>query len=272
MSFDEAQLSTDISRDAESTSRRKVNVVQFGSGYEVRNEKWRDSLRAYDISYGIRDIADVQTIREFWEARGGRARGFRFKDWSDYQATAESLAPDGSPTVQLTKTYSSSGQSYIRDIKKPVSGSVTFQRNGGSYSAASIDTTTGIVTLAKDKNLAISSVTAASPAEATTSSNHGLNGGDTVYITNTGLPEIDNQTWTVTIVDPDTVKLDGSDTTGTGGSSNGSLEVYVQPGETLTWSGEYDVPVRFQDNQIPVSVRQFDLAEIPAIPLVEIKL
>lgn len=270
MIFDEIQFSTKISLGARSLSRRKVDIVRSGSGYEFVDEKWKNSLRTYDVSLGIRDLQDVKNILAFWEARGGRARAFRFKDWADYEANSETLYVDGSPTVQLTRTYSSSNQSYVRDIKKPVQYS--FERNDSSYSPASVDDTTGIVTLSKDKDLSISNVTASSPAEVTTSSNHGFSGGETVWIINTGLSEIDDQTWKITVIDIDTVSLDGSDTSGTGGSSSGSLQKFVQPGEKLTWTGEFDVPVRFENNNIQISVDLDDLASIPEIPLVEIRL
>lgn len=272
MSFDEVQFPTSISLGAESISRRNVDVIKRGSGYEVRNERWRRSLRSYDISLGIRDIEDVQDVIDFWEARGGRARGFRFKDWADYEAVSQKLSPDGSPTVQLIKTYSSSNQSFIRDIKKPVSGTLSFERGGSNYDPTNVDTTTGIVTLSKDKDLAISNISATSPTEITTSSSHGLSTDEYVWIMGTGLSEIDDQVWQITVIDTDTVSLNGSDTSSTSGSSLGSLEQYVQPGETLTWSGEFDVAVRFQDNQLPVNVRLTDLASIPEIPLVEIRI
>lgn len=272
MSFDEIQFPTSISLGAESISRRNVDVVKVGSGFEFRNEYWQDSLRSYDISLGIRDISDVRTVIAFWEARGGRARGFRFKDWADWEAFDEVLDVDGSPTVQLTKTYSSSSQSYVREIKKPVSGSTSFERNTNSFSVSSVDTTTGVVTLPADIERTISNVTASSPTEITTTNDHNLSNGDYVWVSGTSLPEIDDQVWQATVIDATTVSLDGSDTSNTTGSSSGSLDKYVQPGETLTWTGEFDVPVRFKDNQLPVNVRLVDLGEIPEIPLVEIRL
>lgn len=272
MSFDEVQFPKTISLGAESISRRKVNVVKLNSGYEIRNEQWKDSLRSYDISLGIRSIEDVRTVIDFWEARGGRARAFRFKDWADWEAVDEVLYPDGSPTVQLTRTYTSSGRSYIRDIKKPVSGTNSFKRNGSSFSPESFDTTTGILDLPKDLDLGISDVTASSPTEVTTSSSHGLSGGEYIWITGTGLTEIDDQVWQITVIDTDTASLDGSDTSSTSGSTSGSFEKYVQPDESLIWNGEFDVPVRFQNNQLPINVRLVDLGSIPEIPLVEIKL
>lgn len=269
MSFDEVQFPTSISREALTLPRRNVDRVTLGSGFTIDNALWRNSRRSYDTGLGIRDISQLRDVIEFWEARGGRERGFRFKDWADYQATDETLDPDGSPTVQLTKTYASGGQSYIRDIRKPVPGTPSLKRGGSSYSPASIDTTTGVATLSKDLDLSITDVTASAPAEVTTSADHGLSNGETVWVTDTSLGEIDDQTWEATVIDANTISLDGSDTSGTGGSSSGSLEKYVQPSETLTWSGEFDVPVKFQENDIGFQISQFNAGSVPELLLIE---
>jgi Conserved hypothetical protein 2217 (DUF2460) len=57
--------------------------------------------------------------------RAGRARGFRFKDWKDYQAVAQPLQAIGGGNYQLVKQYVSGGITYTRVITKPVAGAIT---------------------------------------------------------------------------------------------------------------------------------------------------
>jgi len=223
-----------------------VDIVEIGSGFEQRRLRTKNPKRRGDIGSRNLITTDYETLYQFYMARRGKWEGFRFRNPTDHTVDNSPLAPDGGPTVQLRKVYSDgNANTFARDIKKPVSGKTDLTRGGSDYTPASIDTTTGIVTLAKDKDLTITNVTAASPAAVTTSSNHGLSGGEEVYVTGTGLSEIDDQVWVVTVIDTDTVRLDVSDTSGTGGSSSGSIEQYVQSDEDLLYSGTYDTPVRF---------------------------
>ena len=245
MSFAEVRLPGQFDFGTALLPEFDVDTVIVGSGFELRNLRHDIPIRRGDIGSRQLITADYEKLYQFYMARRGTFEGFRYRNPTDHIVTDAPLSPAGTPTVQLTKTYSDAdGNTFVREIKKPASGS-TFKRGGSPYSPASVDTTTGVVTLAKDADLTVSDVTAAAPAAVTTSSAHGLSTGDVIYITGTGLSAIDGQAWTITLVDTDTFSLDGSDTTGTGGASSGAAEQYVQPGETLTWSGEFDIPVRF---------------------------
>jgi uncharacterized protein (TIGR02217 family) len=58
----------------------------------------------------------MDAVIAFFYARAGKARGFRFKDWKDYQATSEAVVSIGSGNFQLVKRYASGSQTYIRTI------------------------------------------------------------------------------------------------------------------------------------------------------------
>jgi len=93
----------------------------------------------------------MATLIAFFRARQGRAYGFRFKDWADYQAVAESLGiGDGATTdFQLVKQYGSGGIIEIRPITKPVAGTVKLYLDGIEQGTGwSVDTTTGLVSFA----------------------------------------------------------------------------------------------------------------------------
>jgi len=135
MAFHEVRLPTHVSRGARGGPERRVQVVELSSGFEERNARWAKSRRRYDVGFGIRTADDLAEVITFWEARSGPLHGFRFKDWSDFKSCAPSGTPSATDqvigtgdntedTFQLVKTYVSSSQSYEREIKKVVSGTV----------------------------------------------------------------------------------------------------------------------------------------------------
>ena len=158
MAFDEAQFPVDISRDAVSRQKRVTDVVTLRSGYEERNAIWANSRLTFDVGLGIRDLADIYALKEFWEARRGRLRGFRFKDWSDFKSCApNSTATNTDQTLlsidtthyQIQKVYSAASNPWTRTIKKPVNGTVLVRDNTGPLVESvnyTVDYTTGIVT------------------------------------------------------------------------------------------------------------------------------
>ena len=149
MSFEEIQFPADISYGARGGPEYSTDIVEMFSGKEQRNINWSQARARYTVSHGVKTPVQLDELIAFFRARQGRAIGFRFKDWSDYQAVGQTLGTgNGSQTIfQLAKTYTSGGNSYVREIKKPVSGTVKIYLNsvlqGSGYS---VDHTTGLVT------------------------------------------------------------------------------------------------------------------------------
>ena len=160
MAFDEVQFPVDVSRGSKGGPERRTSVVELGSGREERNSPWASSRRRYDVAYGIRTADELHAVVAFFEARRAKLYGFRFKDWSDYRScpplqntTALDQAigtGDGTKVAfQLVKTYGDVARTYVREIRKPVAGSVKIavagvQKTLGTH--YSLDTTTGVVT------------------------------------------------------------------------------------------------------------------------------
>jgi uncharacterized protein (TIGR02217 family) len=199
--FHEVQLPPTISRGARGgASGHKTTIVVSGSGFEQRNIDWAKARGSWNLAYGIKTRDDWESIQAFHFARRGRAHGFRFKDWADYNAEFELIeasADAGQTTVQLIKTYADAEGSYVRTIYKPVSGTVSLYKNGSSTPMAgiSVNTVTGLVTV---------------PA---------LSASDVVRAT-----------------------------------------------------FEFDVPVRFEDDELRSAVEDQDIIEIPDINIVELRL
>ena len=69
------------------------------------------------------------------------------------------------------------------------------------------------------------------------------------------------------------IYLDGVDvTTGCTISSSGLVTFTSAPaaGKVLAWSGEFDVPVRFDTDQLPVVLNEADLASVNSMPIKEV--
>jgi uncharacterized protein (TIGR02217 family) len=148
MSFVEVQFPSDISYGSSGGPEYATDVVVSASGYEQRNINWAQARARYNVAHGVKTKAQLDTLIAFFRARKGRAIGFRFKDWTDFQATETLGTGDGTRTqFQLIKTYVSGAVNEVRIIKKPVVGTVQVFRNGVlQASGVSIDTTTGMVT------------------------------------------------------------------------------------------------------------------------------
>lgn len=147
--FHEVQFPPKIAYGATGGAEFNTSITTTFSGFEQRNVNWQKARGRWDVSTGIKTKTDMDVLQAFFRARFGKAYGFRFKDWSDYQAVGQTLGTgNGTQTVfQLTKAYTSGAYSYSRDIKKPVTGTVKIYLNAVLQGAGfSVDLTTGIVT------------------------------------------------------------------------------------------------------------------------------
>ena len=147
----------------------KTSVVVLSGGIEQRNIAWAQARHEYNVSYGVRDQTALDSLLTFFHAVQGRAHGFRFKDFSDFHtATPAGHGPAGAPITtptkddqsfgtgdaaetvfQLSKTYTTGSLSTIRNISKPINGTVLIAIAGALQTETthySIDYATGLVT------------------------------------------------------------------------------------------------------------------------------
>jgi uncharacterized protein (TIGR02217 family) len=140
---------------------RRTDIVNLSNGRENRNARWRDSRRSYDAGSGIKSVADLYAVLEFFEARRGRLHGFRFRDPLDGTSAAPGMAVaatdqligtgDGqTATFPLVKTYGDAAAGWVRRIAKPVAGTVTVSVDGFAQptGAYAVNVVTGMVTFA----------------------------------------------------------------------------------------------------------------------------
>jgi uncharacterized protein (TIGR02217 family) len=129
--FDEVRLPEDIERGSQGGPMFKTTIMDLSSGFEKRNSDWSEQRCSYDVGYGIMTKDDFSLVLKFFYARKGRARGFRFKDWSDFEMPKQDIGTGNNvlQDFQLFKTYEDDAASYDRAIRKPVNGTVKVYKN-----------------------------------------------------------------------------------------------------------------------------------------------
>lgn len=153
MAFDEIRLPEQISPGFISGPEFMVNVVRTKSGFEQRVLTSSTPLKVFDIAYGPRSQADIDALIAFFNARNGPLRGFRFKDFADFEIETQVNfgTGDGATTAfQLRRRYTDSGSfTFDKNIYKTVSGTVKIYDNGILQTETThytIDHNTGVVT------------------------------------------------------------------------------------------------------------------------------
>jgi uncharacterized protein (TIGR02217 family) len=246
-----------------------TEVVQVSSGFEQRNQVWQYGRCKWQVAHVPRPEDEMHQLLRFFRQMKGRLHGFRFKDYSDYQADAGGAGyvfagdghPSGEPTGQLYKRYEDSTSAYdVRLIQKPIATTVVLSKDGIVTAGWTLDDTTGLVTFAALASATVNSITNGNPPIVTTSAAHGFSNGQVIYLSGvTGMTEVNDRAFTIGSVTSSTFTLVGEDATDYGTfSSTATASRYPQPADTWTWTGEFDVPCRFDldDMQIHILDRQ----------------
>ncbi len=145
MAFIDVRLSTCVALGFMGGPEWSTQVVDLENGLEQRNADWLYPKHRYAAQYMNFDAQARDEILEAFHACRGRLHVFRFKDWNDYVADAEPLAPavGTSTPLQLIKTYTLGSQASARLIQAVVFAVVS--RNGSPV-AGTLDLATGLFT------------------------------------------------------------------------------------------------------------------------------
>lgn len=147
-SFDDVRIPETIMVRSEGGPTYSTVVVVTASGAEQRIMRWNNSRRRWSVSEAPGTLTQVGTLLAFFEARAGRARGFRLKDHRDYQVTtAELMVSLTSTTFQMVKRYTSGAVTRVRNIYAPVNGTVHIWNGAVEVLAGfTVNYATGVVT------------------------------------------------------------------------------------------------------------------------------
>ena len=169
MAFYDHRLPIDIERMAVGGPGFRTNVVAALSGFEQRNIDWSKIRGSWDLAGRFMRFeettpavtTDLQTVRDLFVVQQGRAHGFRFMDYLDFEIgdysdptnDNQSIGTgDAAETVfQIFKRYTFGAINYDRDIKKPTltSGRVIVLLDDvvkATPADYSVDLNTGIIT------------------------------------------------------------------------------------------------------------------------------
>jgi uncharacterized protein (TIGR02217 family) len=138
--FDEVRLNLGYDYGAIGGPSFNPLILEDGSGRRVRHAQRYQSKGRWNVGNRQISEANLNSLKDFFIARNGRQRGFRWKDWTDYQANLHfqhlsGYSSEGQWRFQLVKQYGSRyfGSSlaasfifgsYQRPIYKPVQGTV----------------------------------------------------------------------------------------------------------------------------------------------------
>lgn len=151
--FHEVQFPILLALGAIGGPERQTEIITLASGKEVRNAKWAGSRRRWDVGGAITDIARLQELISFFEARAGRLYGFRFRDPIDFSSALPGQTirfddqllgtGDGETLIfQLQKHQ----YDVAREITKPVPGTVVIGIDGLQFETGwTVDLSNGLI-------------------------------------------------------------------------------------------------------------------------------
>ncbi len=285
MSFTENRFPIHISEGASGGPSFNTNVQIVYSGFEERKQKWEEERNRYEALHENIDEEDFYDILKFFKSMRGRLYGFRYKDWGDYKscdvnddisATDQTLGNGDGVTAayQLIKTYNE-GFAYQRDITKPVA-STTLLSIGGVESTTnfSVNTTTGVVTIDDNQSTVAGAETNGTKTRITTVSSNPLVTGDSVFLSGfTGdWAALNGNRYEITVLSSAIFEFT-FDSSGFAlySSNGGSVDTLPQSGEVVTAGFEFDVPCRFDSDEMISSWVTWKLYGF-SLPIIEIKI
>ncbi|MDZ3830335.1 MAG: DUF2460 domain-containing protein [Sphingopyxis sp.] len=147
--FDAVDFPLAIGREALVVTEFSTQIIAAPSGHEQRASEWAEARMRYDAGPGIRSEQDVRCLADFFRARRGAARAFRFRDPFDHGSAADGGPPGATDQwlgigdgvrrqFALVKRYGSGDAVQQRAIRLPVAGSVRVSVDGIETAAFSM--------------------------------------------------------------------------------------------------------------------------------------
>jgi len=288
MAFINTRFPESISYGAMGGPEFSTDIVVINSGFEQRNINWTAARCKFDVSQAIKSQADNDALIAFFRIAAGRGNSFRYKDWNDYLITVANGIlgtgiGTGLPTYQTNKIYTNAGGSSTRKITRLVSGASTFDRNaslitvGGAAGNISFDINTGQVTFVADGQSTVTGVTVGATTQITlTGAITGLTtsaGSNLIYLaglTGTDAALLNGIAHTITNIASNVYTI-STNTAGKTITAAGSGYKYPQTADVLTFASEFDVPARFDIDQLNGLIVSPGVYSWENIPIVEIR-
>lgn len=255
--FLEERMAENIDYGSGFASDYSNQIVQTAGGNEYRSQRHPFIMASMTIDFERQTNFVVEEIIDLHNRAGGTLRGFRVKNPVDYSTNnyrgvptafdqAMSLISTG--VYQLMRWFGDSSDSTCarRRIRKPVAGTVLVGVAGATYPAAqwSVDTTTGLVTMAANKTGTITGISQASSA--VVQAVNTLVVGETVHFSSVaGMTQINGLRGTVTARTGTQFTVNINTALFSAYTSGGAFNTRPQSGEAVTAGCQYDLPMRF---------------------------
>lgn len=283
--FLEERISSLIRMGSSYVDDYAVDIVTTSGGQEYRSLVHPFPVRKFDVSYLLDNNQTYAELQAIYHRAHGRFAGFRarcFDEWSSNGRVGTPTAFDqpmglvSAGVYQLRKLYGTdkaagaTGYAY-REIKKPVSGTVRVAIGATEIRAAdwSADATTGRVTFAADKTIAITAITKAASAVLTVGANSFIV-GESVQISGVvGMTQINGMRALITARDTTTITVAINSTAFSTYTSGGVVHTRPQAGESVTAGFEFDFPVRF-NTTLPIGQDYPGLRAVDGVELIEL--
>lgn len=235
-------------------------IANTYGGEEFRTATWDQPLAQYDLQDAFSAINPLSAyafiaIRDLFDGCFAQLIGFRVKDFKSYKDEGRGILGltglgTGVLTYQMYKTNPVNAER-IQIIQKPLTTGIAILKNAVAAAGATYDPATGLATFVATASQTITGATAGATTvfHLTAPLTGAANGKKVVVLGTSGnIGALTNgNSATITNVSGSDVTID-IDTTGWTGGVGGTMNIGPQPADVLTWTGEYDWPVRFADD------------------------
>lgn len=283
------------------TQSRQNNRTKNQGGYASVNVVRDVTMRMYQLGISPMSVAAWQDLEGIYEVTDAGAFGMLLQDPKDSTVTAAQGAlvgymtgvengtfgfGNGTPNYGLRKLYTASGSSRqnARAITRP-RGTPALLRGGSpvtigaSAGNASLSAAPVYVTFVADATRNLNSLTVGATTQvALTTAIPGLAIGGKLWLQGMGGADaalVNNLAHTITNIASNVYTL-AVNTAGKTVTAVGAAHMYPQPTETLTWSGDFYVPVQFRDDTldweiVAAGARDSRIVSGPSVYLDEIR-
>lgn len=150
--FVETRLDPRVSAGAMGGPEWSTTVTTMTGGQEYPNQEWTYPRHKYDLANALTTAERFERVAAAFYACRGRATGFRFKDWADYQLTQanSALTLISGSVYQINRAYAFGATTLLRPIYKPVASTIVVYRTRSGVittASATVDGTTGQATI-----------------------------------------------------------------------------------------------------------------------------
>ena len=280
--LENAIFDVDLSYFADGGPEFNTTVTMSNNGFETRKINFTDRFN-YTINTVNRTNQNnneysITALQNFFMAVKGKAYGFRFKDFNFNKTNTATGNIDKDiitslPNLQIYYKALVDGQATYKKIVKPVDN-INFKVYKNNTLIIkdvnyTVDFTKGIITLISAVNLTIINITTGLNCVVTTSTNHGLNTGNVIYLTNLNTGNLlNNKAYTITKLTNTTFRL--NNITNAALVTTGNVQKYLQPSDTIRWTGDFHLPVRFDTDKLTYGI-DGGLLNITGLSVVELR-